>query len=102
MKLEFEWHEAKAEANLRIHGISFELAKTAFSDSFAIEFLDDRQEYGEARFILIGMAEGQVLLYIAYSERQERIRVISARRATKHEADEYFKQNTETGDRDPN
>ena len=78
MKLEFEWNEAKAEANSRAHGVSFKLAKTVFKDAFAIERLDDRENYGEERFVIIGMAEGHVLLFIAYTEREARIRIISA------------------------
>ncbi len=93
MRLEFEWHEAKAEVNLRDHGVSFELAKTVFKDPFAIERLDDRENYGELRYVLIGMAEGQVLLYVAYTEREDRIRIISARRVTQHEQEDYFRQN---------
>ena len=93
MKLEFEWHAAKAEANLQIHGVSFDLAKTVFKDPFAVELLDDREDYGEERFVIIGMAEGHVLLFVAYTEREERIRIISARRATQDEQDDYFKQN---------
>jgi uncharacterized DUF497 family protein len=93
MKLEFEWHDAKAEANFRRHGVSFDLAKTVFKDPFAIEFFDDRQAYGEERFVIIGMAEGKVLLFVAYTEREERIRIISARRATQYEQDDYFQQN---------
>src|SRR5215470_6311726 len=77
LKLEFEWHEEKAEANLRDHGVSFELAKTVFKDPFAIERLDDREDYGEERFILIGMAEGEALLLVVYTERADRIRLIS-------------------------
>ena len=77
MELEFEWHSAKAEANLRTHGVSFDLAKTVFRDPFAIERLDDRAYYGEARFVMIGMAEGNILLFVAYTEREERIRMIS-------------------------
>ena len=94
MKLEFEWHAAKAEANLQIHGVSFELAKTVFKDPFAVELLDDREDYGEERFVIIGMAEGRVLLFVAYTEREERIRIISARRATQDEQDDYFRQNS--------
>ena len=94
MKLQFEWHEAKAEANLQAHGVSFDLAKTVFKDPFAVERLDDRRDYGERRFIIIGMAEGHVVLFVAYTEREERIRIISARRATQHEQDDYFRQNT--------
>jgi putative transcriptional regulator len=65
MKLEFEWHEAKAEANLQAHGVSFELATAVFKDPFAIERLDDREDYGEERFLLIGMADEQLLLFVA-------------------------------------
>ena len=93
MKLEFEWSATKAAANLRLHGVSFELAKTAFKDPFAIELLDDRVDYGEQRFILIGRAEGNVMLFVAYAHREFNIRLISARRATKHEQDDYFRQN---------
>jgi len=91
--LEFEWHNAKAEANLQAHGVSFELATTLFKDPFAIERLDDREGYGEERFVIVGMAEGEVLLFVAYTERGERIRLISARRATQYEQDDYFRQN---------
>jgi len=95
MVLEFEWNNAKAEANFRRHGVSFDLAKTVFKDPFAIERLDDREDYGEARFVMIGMAEGDILLFVAYTEREndERIRLISARRATPDEQDDYFQQN---------
>jgi uncharacterized DUF497 family protein len=93
MDLQFEWHSAKAQANFRSHGVSFDLAKTVFKDPFAIEFLDDRDEYGEERFVIVGMGEGKVLLFVAYTEREERIRIISARRATKYEQDDYFQQN---------
>ena len=58
MNVEFEWHGVKAEANVDAHGVSFELAKTVFKDSFSIERLDDHEDYGEDRFLLIGMAEG--------------------------------------------
>jgi uncharacterized DUF497 family protein len=52
MKLKFIWHDAKAKANVDVHGVS------VFKDAFAIERLDDRENYGEERFIIIGMAEG--------------------------------------------
>ncbi|HTC88096.1 MAG TPA: BrnT family toxin [Bryobacteraceae bacterium] len=54
------------------------------------------KDYGEERFVIIGMADGQVLLFVAYTERGERIRIISARRATEHEEDDYFEQNAST------
>jgi uncharacterized protein len=93
MKVEFEWNDAKAEANLDDHGVSFELAKTVFKDPFAVERVDDREDYGEVRFVTIGMADGRVLLFVAYTERNERISIISARRATQREQDDYFRQN---------
>jgi len=63
--LEFEWHNAKADANLQSHGVSFDLAKTVFEDPLAVERLDDREDYGEERFVMIGMAEGSILLFVA-------------------------------------
>jgi uncharacterized protein len=92
--LEFEWHDAKAEANLQAHGVGFELAKTVFKDPFAVERLDDREDYGEERFVIIGAAEGNVVLFVAYTERGDRIRIISARRAMQNEQDDYFGQNS--------
>jgi uncharacterized protein len=93
MELEFEWHRAKAETHFRRHGVSFDLAKTVFQDPFAVDFLDDRERHGEVRFMIIGMAEGKILLFVAYTEREERIRIISARRATQYEQDDYYQQN---------
>ena len=93
MKLKFEWDDAKAQANFRAHGVSFGLAKTVFKDPFAIDRLDDREDYGEERFVIVGSAKGNVLLFVAYTEREDRIRIISARRATQYEQDDYFQQN---------
>lgn len=93
MKLEFEWGSDKAKRNLGLHGVSFELAKTVFKDPFAIERIDDREDYGEERFVIIGMAAGDILLFVAYTERQSCIRLISVRRVTQYEEDDYFRQN---------
>ena len=90
--MEFEWHHAKAEANFEAHGVSFDLATTVFKDPFAVERLDDREDYGEERFVIVGMAEGGVVLFVAYTEREGRMRIISARRATQNEQDDYFQQ----------
>ena len=89
MSLRFEWDKSKAKKNYAKHGVSFDLAKGVFEDPFAIEFLDDRQDYDEERFVIIGMVD-DYLLYVAYTERNEVIRIISARRATKHEQEAYF------------
>jgi uncharacterized DUF497 family protein len=91
----FEWDDEKAASNIRDHdGVTFEQAATAFSDPFAVEWVDEREEYGKERSILLGMTGGQ-LLYVAYTERGDNIRIISARRATRHEQDIYFRQNAE-------
>jgi uncharacterized DUF497 family protein len=91
MKLKFEWNEAKAADNYAKHGVSFDMAKGVFKDPFAAEFLDDRQDYGEERFAIIGLAGGQIL-YVAYTERKDVFRIISARAATEHEQEIYFQQ----------
>jgi uncharacterized DUF497 family protein len=59
-----------------------------------VEIIDDRENYGEERWLRIGMAEGQ-LLSVIYIERKGRFRLISARRATKHEQGHYFTQNSQ-------
>jgi uncharacterized DUF497 family protein len=73
--------------------VSFEFATKVFRDAFAIERLDEREDYGEERFVIVGMAEEDVLLFVAFTERADRIRIISARRATQDEQDDYFRQN---------
>jgi len=93
MSLKVEWNKSKAEDNYAKHGISFELAKAVFEDPFAIGFLDDRQDYGEERFVLLGRAQGS-LLYVAYTERMDAVRIISARRATKNEQETYVQENS--------
>jgi uncharacterized protein len=62
------------------------------NDPFAIEAIDDREDYGEERVNLIGMCEG-VLMHITYTERGDRIWIISARRAKRHEQNNYFRAN---------
>ena len=88
----FHWDDTKAAENYAKHGVHFEVAIEVFKDPFAIERLDDREDYGEDRFILIGAAEGTVLT-VVYTERNGRNRIISARQATKHEQDDYFIEN---------
>jgi uncharacterized protein len=88
----FEWDEAKAAENYAKHGVSFETATKVFRDPFGVERLDDREDYGEERFVLIGVAE-EIVLTIVYTERNDRIRIISARRATRREQDDYFSEN---------
>jgi uncharacterized DUF497 family protein len=92
MRLKFDWNPSKAKDNYAKHGVSFELARDVFKDPFAIEFLDDRQDYGEERYVILGLVHGHVL-YVGYTERDDVFRIISARRATKHEQETYFQQN---------
>lgn len=90
--LEFEWSDAKDAANKVKHGIGFARASNVFNDVFAIERIDDRQDYGEERYIVIGMVEGR-LLSVVYTTRGEAIRIISARGATSYEQRQYHEEN---------
>jgi hypothetical protein len=87
----FAWSDAKARANLKKHGVSFEVARLVFDDAASVDEIDDREDYGEDRFIITGMA-GRLLLTVAYIEREGCIRIISARKATRREQDSYFSQ----------
>ena len=88
----FEWDDAKAETNWRDHGVAFHDAVKAFRDHFAVEGIDDREDYGEERINLLGMCDG-VLLHVTYTERANRTRLISARKAEKHEHEYYYSEN---------
>lgn len=80
----FEWDAGKAAANLARHGVTFEVAQRVFDDPFAIEWMDDRENYGEPRFITLGMVDGRIL-FVVYTLRGDIIRIISARGAEPHE-----------------
>lgn len=88
----FEWDDAKAALNWRNHGVSFEMARDVFKDIFAIEWTDDRHGNAEERFVTVGMVEGR-LLFVAYTLRDERIRIISAREAEPRERRRYHNEN---------
>jgi uncharacterized protein len=90
---EFEWDAAKAQNNLAKHGVSFEAARRVFEDVFAFERYDLDSEPGEVRYAITGMVN-DVILMVVYTERGERIRIISARKATKHEQTEYYHSQT--------
>lgn len=89
---EFEWDDDKAAANYLKHGVSFENALGIFRDPFAFEQLDERMDYGEERFTIVGMAHGR-LLFAAFTMRGEVIRLISARAAEPFEKRCYYEQN---------
>ncbi|MBI5877056.1 MAG: BrnT family toxin [Chloroflexi bacterium] len=86
----FEWNVAKARANVRKHGVSFEEAATVFDDPTAYTQADERHSDDEPREWLIGYSYDNRLLVIAFVERAaHRIRIISARRATQTERSIY-------------
>ncbi len=86
----FVWDEAKRLANLKKHGIDFADAEKIFRGlTFTAE--DERESYGERRFLTLGLLEDQVVS-VTHTERGEEIRIISIRKATKHEARFYFSQ----------
>lgn len=89
----FEWDDEKAAANLRAHGVSFQDAVLVFRDTFAVERIDGREDYGEERLNLVGQCGG-ILLHVTYTEREDRIRIISARLAEKYEREDYYRENS--------
>jgi len=89
MDLRFEWDEAKAAANLDKHGISFDEAQTVFGDPYAITVFDDQHSDAEDRFIDIGMAISGRILVVVYTENEQRIRLISCRKAAAKERRHY-------------
>jgi len=86
----FSWDEAKRLSNLQKHGIDFRDAPKIFR-GLTLTAEDDREPYGERRFLTLGLLEDQVVS-VAHTDRGEEIRVISIRKATKYEARFYFSQ----------
>ena len=91
MNVIFRWDESKNKSNVLKHGISFEEAQTVFYDDLAKLVPDPDSEVEEERFILLGMSSHHKILIVChcYRESDEHIRIISARKATKHEKREY-------------
>ncbi len=87
--LNFEWDDEKNRRNRAKHRISFERARAVFTDSAALDVLDSRDDYGEERWLTIGMARGE-LLAVVNTQRGDTYRLISARKATREETDAYF------------
>jgi hypothetical protein len=90
---EFEWDDRKAAANAARHGVAFETARLAFEDAFAVAREDGRENYGELRYVLLGMVDNR-LLHVAYTTRGERVRIISARLAEPRERRRYHEENS--------
>nr|WP_315472288.1 BrnT family toxin [uncultured Undibacterium sp.] len=89
--LSFEWDKSKATINLKKHGVSFEEAKSAFSDEWAKLIADPDHSEDEDRFILLGYSSSMRLLVVChcYRTNESIIRIISARKASRHEAASY-------------
>lgn len=87
--MEFDWDADKAKANLRKHGIDFVGIPDRFQGETVTVFAD-RFDYGEQRYVTFGILEGRILA-VAHTESEEKIRVISARKATRNEQESYYK-----------
>ena len=83
--MKFEWNPNKAVMNLRKHSISFQEATTVFDDSLSVSFPDPDHSIGESRYVIIGMSGSGQLLVVSHNDRENRTRIISARRASRHE-----------------
>lgn len=86
--MEFEWDEAKAASNLAKHGVKFSDAAAALLADTVVRKPDTRRDYGEDRWIALARV-AEVILSIVYTTRRDSIRIISARRANRHEREAY-------------
>jgi len=91
---QFEWDDEKAERNWRDHAVTFEMARDVFRDPFAVEWEDLEQSADEERYAVIGMVEER-LLFVGYTVRDDRIRIITARKAEAYERRRYHEENRE-------
>jgi uncharacterized protein len=89
MSLRFEWDPRKAAANEIKHGVSFEEARTAFADPLGRIAADPRHSAREEREVLIGVSERTRLVVVMFTERDDVIRIISARQVTRKERIDY-------------
>ena len=89
--IDFEWDPAKAIANIRKHGVTFEEARSVFLDERALIIADPDHSATEDRFVLLGLSAASRVLVVVHCYRQDEstIRLISARRATRPERETY-------------
>ena len=85
----YEWDPAKAAANLRKHGVPFAEAASVFLDPMALTFEDPDHSDEEDREITIGVSTKRRVLFVSHAARRDRIRIISARKATRKERGQY-------------
>lgn len=87
--MKFQWNKTKAALNVRDHGVSFEEASTVFDDPLSEVVSDPDHSIDEYRWIIIGTSEQNRLLVVAFTERGDATRIITAREATPREARDY-------------
>ena len=83
--MQFEWNQDKAEINHRKHGVSFEEAVTVFDDPLSVTYPDPDHSVGESRYVMIGMSKFSKVLLVFHTDRNNSVRLISARMATRSE-----------------
>jgi len=89
--IKFDWNPAKADINIKKHGVSFEESRSVFYDDFAVQFFDQDNSDVEDRFLMLGMSNETNVLIVCHCERDNgnTIRIISSRKATKNEQKHY-------------
>ncbi len=88
--MDFEWNENKRTLNIQKHGIDFSELRESFNKPMVTK-IDSRKDYGETRWIALGDMKGLVVVFV-YIEKNNEIRLISARKATKNEQKIYYKK----------
>ena len=94
--MKFEWDKNKEKINIQKHGVTFEQASYVFSDQFALNKFDEEHSSDEDRWVMLGKSLSETLLLVIHTFRDndgiELVRIISARKATKNEKQEYQKR----------
>ncbi len=93
-KIKFEWDDNKAKLNQKKHSVSFEEAQSVFYDEYALEFFDEESSAKEERFLMLGLSMKVRVLVACHCVRDKgnKIRIISARKATKKEMRYYWEE----------
>jgi uncharacterized protein len=87
--LQFEWDSNKAKKNIEAHNVSFEEASTVFGDNLSLTIFDPLHSENEDRYVIIGNSLKNRMLIVIHTERSDKIRIISARKATTKEREQY-------------
>ena len=90
-EFEFEWDDAKAELNFVKHGVDFVIAAFCFENEL-LQWMDDRQDYGELRMIALGRANADIYRVVYTHRDPNTIRIITAQKASRHERERYYRE----------